>query len=136
MRNSSRSHPLVIIAVFVVFPLVALLVSSWADVAIEVLTLSAADKALHAHLRSLTRHDPITYWTMVLLQSSIVAFLIWYAFPIAKAARALRAGAEPAEKAKRRLLNAPVIAERLTVRSENFVLNGKPYGTRGGISKS
>jgi len=29
-------------------------------------------------------------------------------------------------------LNAQVIAERLTERSENFVLNGKGYGTRGG----
>lgn len=32
-------------------------------------------------------------------------------------------------------LNAQVIAERLTERSEHFVLNGKPYGGRGG-SKS
>jgi len=29
-------------------------------------------------------------------------------------------------------LNAQVIAERLTERSEHFVLDGKPYGTRGG----
>ena len=29
-------------------------------------------------------------------------------------------------------LNAQVIAERLTERSEHFVLNGKPYGGRGG----
>lgn len=29
-------------------------------------------------------------------------------------------------------LNAQVIAERLTERSEHFVMNGKPYGTRGG----
>jgi DNA replication protein DnaC len=29
-------------------------------------------------------------------------------------------------------LNAQVIAERLTERSEHFVMNGKPFGTRGG----
>jgi DNA replication protein DnaC len=32
-------------------------------------------------------------------------------------------------------LNAQVIAERLTERSEHFVLNGKGYGTRGGQSE-
>jgi len=33
-------------------------------------------------------------------------------------------------------LNAQVIAERLTERSEHFVLNGKGYGTRGGRTAS
>ena len=33
-------------------------------------------------------------------------------------------------------LNAQVIAERLTERSEHFVLDGKPYGSRGGAHAS